>query len=180
MLNFRPTLSSFVAFVAALAPLTAAAIDLPSLMQRADTASRATVFLVPPMALFRNALDERGMQAASCRYVTADPAALRALVGLVRTAYMVGTPVYQRPDIREGVYLTLDDGSLLKLLIQDNLGGRSPVAGIAEVDVGGDLRSTAVVARQTLASNLRGWAARQGGTGSGSACDRQTPMSVTP
>ena len=180
MPNFRRGPASLLVVIAALAPFAAAAVDLPSLMRRADTASQATVFLVPPMALFRDALDEGRMQAASCRYVTADPAAVRALADLLRSADLVDAPVYQRPDIREGVYLTLDDGTQLKLLLQDNLGGRSPVTGVAEVTVGGEIRSTAVVARPTLAANVRGWADRQGGAGSGSACDRLKPMTVAP
>lgn len=154
----------------------ASAMDFPALIGQADAASGATVYLVPPMALFRMALDEPQMQSASCRYTTAAPVAIRALVGLLRASDISGNEVYQRPDLREGIYLTLADGTQLKLLLQDNFGGKLPVRGVAETSTGGDLQTVSVTARSTLATAVRVWAATHGGTGIGSACSRQSAV----
>lgn len=180
MPNFRSLLA--VAF--ALAASTSHAMDLPTLVTRADTAAGATVYLVPPMAVFRASLDETRVQAAACRFTTTDPAAVRALVALLQASELHDNPVYQRPDLREGVYLTLADGMQLKVLLQDNPGGRLPVAGIAETSIGGNLQSVSVSARQTLSADVRRWAAEltssRGAVRTGSACDRLVPATVAP
>ena len=171
---------SLVAFAVAVAASTGHAMDLPRLVTSADTAAGATVYLVPPMAVFRQSLDETRMQSAACRFTTTDPAAVRALVALLQAGELHDNAVYQRPDLREGVYLTLADGMQLKVLLQDNPGSRLPVGGVAETSIGGNLQSVAVSARQSLAADVRQWAAARGGTGTGSACDRLVPVSVTP
>ncbi len=162
--------------LAGLLPLNGHADDFPTVMARVDTASEATVFLVPPMALFRTSLDEAGMQTASCRYATTDPAAIRALAGLLKDGRLATNVVYARPDMREGVYLTLADGARVKLLLQDNHGGKSPVSGLAETFLAGNPQTVSVTGAQTLAVDLRRWAVAYGGTGTGSACNRQTPV----
>ena len=156
------------------------AMDLPGLMGRADTAVNATVFLVPPMALFRSSLDEARMQSSACRYYTTDPAAIRALVALLKAAGVNAASVYQKPDMREGVYLTLPDGAQLKLLLQDNPGSRLPVNGVAESINGGDLQSVAMTASASMSSDIRAWAASRGGVGAGTACERLVPPPVAP
>ena len=157
---------------------TASAIDLPSFMSRADTATQADVFVVPPMSVFRTPLDEAHMQGQGCHFVTSDPAAIRALAAMLQRASIEQSPVYQRPDIREAVYLTLADRTQLKFLLQDNNGGRLRVAGVAETTAGGDVRTVAVTAGETLAGDLRGWADARGGVGSGAACDRLKPPAL--
>jgi len=149
------------------------AIDLPLLMERSTTATEASVVLVPPMSLYRTDLNEVGMRQEGCRYVTFDVAALRSLVALLREADVRVSPVYQRPDMREGVYLVLGDGSRLNFFLQDNNGGRLPVQGVVEASASGDLQSTAITAAPTLATDLRTWAATHGGTGDGAACNRK-------
>ncbi|MEO8935325.1 MAG: hypothetical protein ABI277_15345 [Burkholderiaceae bacterium] len=171
----RLRLAAAVACIA-LSGSAAGALDFPALIGQADTASDATVYLVPPMALFRMALDEPRMQSASCRYTTTDPAAIRALVGLLRASDISGNEVYQRPDVREGIYLTLADGTQFKLLLQDNFGGKLPVRGVAETSNGGDLHTVSVTTKSTLATAVREWAATRGGAGTGSACSRQSAV----
>ena len=150
-------------------------MDLPSSLGRTATAAGATVFLVPPMAVYRESLDETRMRSEGCRYSTADVAAIRSLAAVLADGRVTSTPVYQRPDLREGVYFVFADESRLKVLLQDNFGGRLPVNGIAETSNGNDLQSVAVLAKETLATDLRRWAARYGGVGTGAACDRQVP-----
>ncbi len=149
------------------------ALDLPLLMERSTTATEASVVLVPPMSIYRTDLTEVGMRQEGCRYVTFDPEALRSLIALVRSADVRVSPVYQRPDMREGVYLVLGDGSRLNFFLQDNNGGRLPVQGVVEASSSGDLQSTAITAAPTLATDLRTWAATHGGAGEGAACNRK-------
>jgi hypothetical protein len=175
-----PSSRSLIAFALAFAVSTAHAMDLPTLVTRADTAAGATVYLVPPMAVFRSSLDETHMQSAACRFSTTDPDAVRALVALLQSNELHDNAVYQRPDLREGVYLTLADGMQLKVLLQDNPGSRLPVSGVAETSIGGNLQSVAVSARQSLATDVREWAMTRGGVRTGSACDRLVPASVAP
>lgn len=171
-----------LALFVALAGLATAghAMDLPALVDRVDPAAGATVFLVPPMALFRTSLDETRMQATACRVKTTDTAAVQALVALLKTSALHDLPVYQRADLREGIYLTLTDGMQLKLLLEDNDGSKLPVIGVVETSLGGNLQSAAINARATLAADVRAWAATQGGARSGSACDRLVPASIAP
>lgn len=154
------------------------AMDLPSQVARTDTAVEATVFLVPPMLVFRTSLDEARMQAQACRYATSDPAAIRAVAALLKAADVTANVVYQRPDLREGVYLSFADGSQLKFLLQDNNGGRSPVAGVAETSSAGTFQNVGVTANETLATDLRRWAAASGGIGAGSPCNRRSAIPV--
>lgn len=181
---FRPSLARTCAAIATASLLSFAspsrAFDLQALLARVDTSTEATLYLVPPMAVFRTSLDEAYMQAEACRYTTSDPAAVRAMVALVKGANIGTRVVYQKPDIREGVYLTLGDGVLLKLLMQDNFGGKLPVDGIAETSVGGNLQTASITASQTTAVALRDWAARRGGVGVGSACSRQSAAPAEP
>jgi len=149
------------------------ALDLPPLMERANTVTEASVVLVPPMMLYRVDLNETGMRQEGCNYVTFDPAALRALVTMLRAADVHVSPVYQRPDMREGVYLVLADGSRLSFFVQDNKGGHLPVQGIVEYSMSGDIQSSAITAAPTLSTDLRTWAATHGGTGEGAACNRK-------
>jgi hypothetical protein len=120
------------------------------------------------------------MQATACRFTTSDTAGVNALLALLKTSELHDSPVYQRADLREGVYLTLADGTQFKLLIGDNAGSRLPVIGVAETSLGGNLRSAAIVARATLAGDVRAWAATYGKTGTGSACDRLVPAAIAP
>ena len=157
-----------------------AALDLSDAMQAIGTASVATVVLVPPMAVFRNSLNQAGLQANGCHYTTADPTAIRSLVALLQTAGVATNAVYQRPDIREGAYFTLANGGRFSLLIADNNGGRLPVMGIAEGTDGGQIQSVSVSAKSTLSRDVRGWARRFGGAGSGTACDLQSETAEDP
>ena len=167
-----------VAVAAALSASASHAMDLAGWIGRSQTASSVTVFLVPPMALFNTSLGEAQMQAAGCRFTTVDAAAIGALATLLKAGKVDGNVVYQRPDIREGVYLTLADGGQLKLLLEDNNGGKLPVVGVAETAVGGDFERVAVTAGRTLATDVRRWAATHGGEGTGSACNRLSPVAA--
>ena len=176
MIRLRPLhLSASIGLCLGLHAVAAFALDLPAAMGRADTATQADVFVVPPMSLYRSDLDEARMQGQSCHFVTSDPAAIRALATLLQRAAIEPSAVYQRPDIREAVYLTLADRSQLKFLFQDNNGGHLRVNGVAETTAGGDVRTVAVTAGETLSRDLRGWADARGGAGSGPACDRLKP-----
>ncbi len=175
---FRPFACRAVLSIAALCSAPAAMpADLATMIDRAASASQATVLLVPSMALYRNRIDEGRLESAGCRYATSDPAAIHALVGLFKGADISVDAVYQALDLREGVYLTLSDGSLLKFFLQDNFGGRLPVKGQAETSAAGEVHSMTVTARQTLAADLRTWAARLG-PGVGGACDRMAGASA--
>lgn len=158
-----------------------AALDLPVAMQGIETASVATVVLVPPMAIFRVPLDALALQNQGCHYTTDDPASIRALVAMLRAADVTMNPVYQRPDIREGVYFTLADGSRFSVLVADHSGGRLPVLGVAEASSGGSIQSASVSAKPTLSGDLRDWAKqRSDGTSNGSACQLQSPVAKDP
>ena len=159
-------------------PGAAMAADLPALIDRAASATEATVLLVPSMTFYRNDVTESRLESVGCRYATSDPAAIRSLVGLFKAADVSVDPVYQALDLREGVYLTMSDGSLLKFFLQDNFGGRLPVKGRAETSASGEVRSMTVTARQTLATDLRAWAATLGTAGVGGACDRMAGSSA--
>lgn len=176
----RPSVARFLssgalAIAGALA-VSAHAADLAPLLDRIDGATDVTVILVPPMAIFRDPLDERALQAAGCRYRVTEPAALRTLVGLLRAAGLRGSDVYKRPDAREAVYLTTADGAQLKFLFADNAGARVPVDGVLEADSGGNARFAAFRAGDRLPTELRRWTATHGGIGTGSACERQAGL----
>lgn len=158
---------------------TAHALDLPAALGQIDGATSATLYLVPPMAIFGTSLDEARMQAASCRYATSDRTAIAALTRLIAAGGVTGSAVYQRPDMREGVYLTLADGAVLKIFLQDNNGGGLPVGGIAEQANGGNLQRVAITASKTLSADLRRWATGRT-DGTGSACDRMVPKPLEP
>ena len=172
---FRPafrTLVPLAVFCTVPAPSTAAtSADLAALIDRAASASEATVLLVPPMTLYRSNVTENRLESVACRYATADPAAVRALVALFRNADVSVDRVYQSLDLREGVYLTMGDGSLLKFFLQDNFGGTLPVRGLAETSSSGTVQSMTITAKRTLAADLRAWAAKFAAGGDG-GCDR--------
>jgi hypothetical protein len=157
-----------------------AAIDLAGALGGMRTATVATVVLVPPMAVFRDALDQRGLQNAGCHYTTADPGAIRELAAILTSADVSANPVYQRADLREGVYFTMADGGKFSALFADNSGGKLPVMGIAETTNGGQIQSVAFTARSTLSTDVRGWAKTHGGEGTGSVCDLQVPVAEDP
>jgi hypothetical protein len=157
-----------------------AAIELSTSMQALESANVATVVLVPPMAVFQGPLTATGLQNNGCHYTAVDRAAVRALVALLQAAEVTGNPVYQKPDVREGMYFTLDDGSKFSLLIADNGSGRLPVLGIAESTTGGRIESTSISARPALSRDVREWAKRHGGIGSGSGCDLQSNTAEDP
>lgn len=157
-----------------------AAVDLPASLQGLDGANVATVVLVPPMAVYQNALNSTGLQTAGCHYTTADPTAIRVLVAIMKTADVTVNPVYQRPDMREGVYFAMADGTKFSVLFADNAGGRLPVMGVAESTNGGSIQSSSVSARPTLSTDVRNWAKRHGGTGTGNSCDLQTSVAQDP
>lgn len=174
----RPFRSAFLAIACAIgassAVRAAEPIDMPALLRSAETAVAATVLLIPPMSIYRNPVTEAELQQESCRYATVDAPAIRALVGLLKNAGVAAAPVYQKPDIREAVYLTLADGGRLNFFVQDNNGGRLPVLGVVETSTSGQLRSNAITAQSTLSTDLRTWAAKSGGTGDGAACNRRS------
>lgn len=179
---FRPIACRVIASLAACLAGVAGAADLSTLIDRAASASEATVLLVPSMTFYRTRVDENRIERVACRYATSDPAAIRALVALFKAADVGVDPVYQVLDLREGVYLTLGDGSLLKFFLQDNFGGALPVRGLAETSASGTVQSMAITAKRSLAADLRSWAAMLGDAGSGNACDRppQSPVHADP
>ena len=162
------------------AALPAGALELEPVLERARTSSDATVILVPPMALYRFALDEAALQRAGCRYRTRDPAAVRALVGLLAVSGLREGVVYKRPDAREAVYIKTPDGELLKFLFADNAGAHVPVDGTVEASTSGSIQSGAVVGGERLAVELRRWTAANGGVGTGASCDRQSGITTAP
>jgi hypothetical protein len=157
-----------------------AAIDLAGSLDGMGTASVATVVLVPPMAVFKDPLDQRGLQNSGCHYTTSDAGAIRVLAAILTQAQVTANPVYQRADLREGAYFSLADGRKFSVLFADNRGGKLPVMGIAETTNGGQIQSAAVSARSTLSMDVRGWAKTYGGAGTGSTCDLQTPVAQDP
>jgi hypothetical protein len=157
-----------------------AALDLAVPMLAIDGASVATVVLVPPMAVYRSPLDQAGLQTQGCHYTTGDAAAIRRLAAMLRSANVTVNPVYQRPDIREGVYFTLADGSKFSLLIADNSGGKVPVIGIAETTAGGQIQSASVSSGSTLSVDVREWVKQHGGAGTGNGCDLQSSTAEDP
>lgn len=158
----------------------AAPIDVPASLNSIATASAATVVLVPPMSVYRNALDQNGLQSQGCHYTTSDPAAIRQLVALVQAAEVTVNAVYQRPDLRGGVYFRLPDGSNVNVFVADNSGGRLPVLGVAESTNGGQIQSASVSVRGSFTLAMREWAKQRVGTSSGSACERQTAVAEDP
>ncbi len=157
-----------------------AALDLPVAMQGLETATVATVVLVPPMAIFRVPLDALALQNQGCHYTTDDPASIRRLATALRAADVTMNPVYQQPDIREGVYFTLGDGSKFSVLVADHAGGRLPVLGVAEASRGGSIQSASVSANASLSEALRDWAKTRDGTSRGLACNLQSPVAQDP
>jgi hypothetical protein len=157
-----------------------AALDLPESLKGLGSTNVATVVLVPPMAVFQNPLSPTGLQSNGCHYTTVDRAAIRALVAMLQSAEVTANPVYQKADVREGTYFTLDDGRKVSLLIADNGTGRLPVMGLAEVTNGGQIQSVSFSAKSTLSREVREWAKRYGGAGSGTGCDLQTGTAEDP
>ena len=169
----RLTLLPVALLVAAFGDPSRAALDVDASLQRIDTATVATVVLVPPMAVFQSPLNQAGLRDAGCHYTTDDVAAIRSLVALVKAANVNANALYQRPDMREGVYFTLADGSKFSLLYADNSESHVPLLGLAETTVGGQVQSGSVSVRPTLSLQVRDWAKRYGGTGTGSTCNLQ-------
>jgi hypothetical protein len=157
-----------------------AAIDLAGAMAGMNEATVATVVLVPPMAIYQTALDQNGLQNAGCHYTTSDAGAIRVLAAIIAGADVSTSPVYQRADLREGVYFALSNGSRFSVLFADNAGGKLPVNGVAETTNGGQIQSVAIVARPTLSTDVRRWAKSHGGGGTGSTCDLQTSVAEDP
>jgi hypothetical protein len=157
-----------------------AAIDLAGSIDGMTTATVATVVLVPPMAVFKDPLDQRALQNSGCHYTTSDAGAIRVLAGILTQAEVTANAVYQRADLREGAYFSLADGRKFSVLFADNRGGKLPVMGIAETTNGGQIQSAAVTARSTLSNDVRGWAKTYGGAGTGTTCDLQIPVAQDP
>ncbi len=173
--TLRPALLAFTVVLASSSAVRAAEpLDMTALLRSAETAVEATVLLIPPMSIYRNPVTEAELQQEACRYATVDPPAIGKLISLLKDAGVATSPVYQKPDIREGVYLTLNDGGRLNFFVQDNNGSRLPVQGVVETSSSGQLRSIAITAQPTLSTDLRTWAAHSGGTGDGAACNRKT------
>ena len=164
--------------VAALTAPAHAALDLDGALRQIDAATVATVVLVPPLAIFQSPLNQAGLRDAGCHYTTDSVPAIRSLAALVRGGHPTTNPVYQRPDMREGVYFTLADGTKFSVLFGDNSESRLPLLGIAETTAGGQIQSASVSVRAALALDVRNWAKQYGGPGSGSSCNLQ--FSTTP
>ena len=138
------------------------------------------MLLVPPMSIYRDGLTEVSLHHEGCRHETSDAKAVGALVALLESSKIATVPVFQQPDVREGVYLSLADGSRLAFFFADNNGGRLPVQGIVETSNAGILQSSAVTAAPTLSTDLRQWSATYGGAGDGAACNRRPPPTDSP
>ena len=151
------------------------ALDLAPAMEHVKTTTEAVVLLVPPMSIYRNGLTEASLHQEGCRHETSDAKAVGALVALLESAQIAINPVFQQPDVREGVYLALADGSRLAFFFADNNGGRLPVLGIVETSNAGQVQSSAITAAPTLSTDLRQWSATYGGSGDGAACNRRPP-----
>ena len=174
-------LSLLVAAVGLACASTASrALDLAPAMERVRTTTEAVVLLVPPMSIYRNGLTEASLHQEGCRHETSDPQAVGALVALLESSKIAINPVFQQPDVREGVYLALADGSRLAYFFADNNGGRLPVLGIIETSNAGQVQSSAITAASTLSTDLRQWSATYGGSGDGAACNRRPPPTDGP
>ena len=176
--RLRGGLLAGIATGLALATVDASAIELSALDAQAGSIADVSVVLTPAMAIFQRSLDEPALRTVGCRHRTADPDAIRALTQLLHDAHLTERVVYQRPDAREAIYLTMEDGARWTLVFADNRGGSLPVEGTVEASAGGDIRATAVVADAGLATNLRRWTAAHGGEGAGAGCTR--PVEATP
>lgn len=164
----------------ACASTTSRALDLAPAMERVRTTTEVVVLLVPPMSIYRNGLTEASLHQEGCRHETSDAKAVGALVALLEASSIAINPVFQQPDVREGVYLKLADGSRLAFFFADNNGGRLPVLGVLESSSAGQVQSSAITAASTLSTDLRQWSATYGGDGEGAACNRRPPSSESP
>jgi hypothetical protein len=171
---------SIVAVALACASTASLALDLAPAMERVRTTTEAVVLLVPPMSIYRNGLTEASLHQEGCRHETSDAKAVSALVALLESAKITINPVFQQPDVREGMYLALADGSRLAFFFADNNGGRLPVQGIVETSTAGLMQSSAITAAATLSTDLRQWSATYGGSGDGAACNRRPPPAEGP
>jgi hypothetical protein len=176
-----PLFRSALALAAALGATPGhAALDVDASLQALADASVATVVLAPPMAIYQQPLDRAGLQTAGCHYTSDDATAIRALVAILRGGDVTANPVYQRPDVREGVYFAMADGSKFSVLFGDHAGSRLPAIGIAEATSGGQIQSVSVSTKSALATDVRAWAKRYGGIGTGTTCELQSTTAENP
>ena len=109
------------------------------------------------------------MRQAACRYATQDPAAVAALVDLVRRAKPQSTPRVDRPDLRAGVSFIAAEGATLDLMLDRSAPGFA-AAGVLRQAGAGEIRSIDVSLAPSLVSDLRAWARTFGGSRDGIAC----------
>ena len=120
-----------------------------------QTTQIATVFLVPPDVSFRVQLNENLLRKWGCTYTTRDHSSIASLVGILERADVKVAENETRPfDTRQGIFLTLADGTQVKLLLGQNFNGLSTVRGA--------FNNTYVTAAASPPQDLSLWATQTG------------------
>jgi hypothetical protein len=92
--------------------------------------STATVVLVPPDVFYRVRLDEARLREFGCTYVSQDKSHIARLVDiLTRTNIRAVSSLEGSWEIRKGIFLKLEDGSEVKLLLEKESSNYNTIRG---------------------------------------------------
>lgn len=128
-----------------------------------NTAQSATVILVPPNWAFRITLTELALKKGGCRFSTNDRSNIISLLNLlnqmdIKKAMHVASS--WEPEPREGIYLTLANGSEVKFLFGQRFADHDTVRGIFSDSSANPAQY--ITAHESFPQKLLEWAAATG------------------
>lgn len=131
-------------------------IDLPHILEKLPPIESATLILVDPESRFRTALSEAKLRMFGCKFYTQEKLQIESLVSLVaKSNFRIASQREWPLSYWEGLFLTLEDKSELKLLL-----GRQAWRISGELTLPGGAKAQEVSLAGSFLSQLYEWAGR--------------------
>lgn len=119
---------------------------------RMRKASAISLYLMDPAAQLLKAVDEAHLKDAGCEYTTHDPALIASFAEAVESTSVHSNSFTLQFEPREAVYLTVDGGNAIRLLLEKPYPNQAEVLGLVD--------RQPVTASKSLVEALYRWAAR--------------------
>ncbi|WP_156480118.1 hypothetical protein [Collimonas pratensis] len=136
-------------------------MDLPSYLASLQSIQEVTVSLAPSSWFFYGRLDENTLRKLGCSYSTRDPSLIAHFQDVLKKNEVKASVNNESQfDVRNGIFLTLTDGTIVKILFGQKFSGLNTVQGTfnhssANVD-------TSITAIDSLPKDLIQWALETG------------------
>jgi len=105
-------------------------MDLSSHLASLQSIQEATVSLAPSSWLLYGRLDEKTLRKLGCSYSTRDPSMIARLQDILKQSEIKAAANKESKfDVRNGIFLTLADGTIIKILFGQQFSGLNTVQG---------------------------------------------------